>query len=279
MSNRPFKVHELTIDIAAIREDNHHTGTTFFSYDQHSGKKIINFLTEGEVLDLSTLADLVIKIGFYYVNDESWVVLETVDGSIVIEDAEEGRCSVVLPNYLYSNWGPIEVYIVLTWREGERERSFDAGVIETEFEESWIDRELPLMEQFEIRRFNNLARDMMVRAEDIIEALTNFREASMQEFQAWFQLVRDTLGEDSAGNLFNMIWEHERKTFFTHEVHGGHILDGQLQFYIPGVGWVSFSQAFRATWEQRDAMGLTWEQRDAMGLTWIELDNMKGAVR
>ena len=275
----PFKEKALTIDISAIREPVHRPGTTYFSWDRRTGKKIIRFLNEGEALNLNELDEVEVILVFHFVEHGAKVILDTVDGSVEFEDRENGVVSVVLPNDLYQNWGEIKICAFVKWLENGEVKSFDAGEIKTQFEESCLDRELPEMEQFYIRRFENLARDITEKTESIKAELAAFMEENKNAFLDWFQQARDTLSEDAAGNLFNMFWEHERKIIFEHPVHGIHFENGRQLVYIPRVGWVHVANAFRATWAQRDAMGLTWAQRDAMGLTWIELDNMKGVVR
>ena len=274
-----FKERTLVIDVSAIREPVHRPGTTYFSWDRRTGKKYIEFLNEGKILNLNELSEVEVIFVFYFVEHGARAILCTEDGTVEFDDKLAGRVSVILPNDLYQNWGEVKLCTYIKWKENGEVKSFDAGEIKTKFEESCLDRNLPDLEQFYWRRLENFLADFRAEMAEITNQTNIFKADNMRKFLDWFQLVRDTLGEDAAGNLFNMIWDHERKTFFTHEVHGGRIENGQLQFFIPGVDWVPFSQAFRATWEQRDAMGLTWEQRDAMGLTWIELDNMKGVAR
>lgn len=279
MRNQTFKRHELTIDIAAVREADQPTNTTFFSWDRRTGKNIINFLNEGEVLDLRTLPNLNIKLVFRYIDCGKEKKIESSDGSIIITNAAEGQCSVILQNFLYQNFGKVIIGVFLDWTINGVEHSYDAGKYITHFEESWVDQSLPELEQFYWRRLENFLADFRAEMAEIINQTNIFKEENMRDFLAWFESARDTLSGDVAGNLFNMIWEHQNETIFTHNPHGSRVQDGRFEIYIPGVGWVPFSQASRATWEQRDEMGLTWAQRDAMALTWIQLDNMKGATR
>ena len=280
MRNQAFKLHELTIDIAAIREDDQPTHTTFFSYDRRTGKNIIYFLKEGEVLNLRTLPGLNVKFQFVYLDCGVEKILESADGSIIIENATEGQCSVILPNHLYQHWGKVIINVYLDWMINGEIYSFDAGRYITTFEESWIDRSLPRIEEVYWRRLENFIADFRAEMAEIINQTNDFKANSMREFLEWFEGAKDTLSGDVAGNLFNMIWEHERKIIFeSGGVHGIDFENGRQLVYIPRVGWVHVANAFRANWAQRDAMGLTWAQRDAMALTWIELDNMKGVIR
>ena len=275
-----FKERTLVIDVSAIREPVHRPGTTYFSWDRRTGKKYIEFLNEGEVLNLNELSEVEVILVFYFVEHGARVVLCTEDGSVRFENKAEGRVLVILPNDLFQNWGEVKICTYIKWKENGEERSFDAGEIITQFEESCLDRDLPEMENFFWGRLENFIADFRAEMANIIDQTNDFKANSMREFLEWFAGAKDTLSGDVAGNLFNMIWEHERKIIFeSGGVHGIDFENGRQLVYIPRVGWVHVANAFRANWAQRDAMGLTWAQRDAMALTWIELDNMKGVIR
>ena len=140
------KRHELTINISPANRSNMVTNTTFFSMDVKTAKKVINFTHDNESVDL-THAKVV--LGFEFVGANASKIIDSEDGSIVIEDAQAGQCSVILPNHLAGYEGQVLVHVYIKYEDG---RSLDCGVIVTEFEESWLDRDLseltdPIMRQ------------------------------------------------------------------------------------------------------------------------------------
>lgn len=163
--NQIKKQHELTINISAQSRSNTITNTTFFSMDVKTGKKIINFTHENEPVDLTAAT---VMLGFEFVGNHTSKIIDSKDGTVVIEDAQVGRCSVILPNYLYDYEGQVLVHVYIKYEDG---RSLDCGVIVTEFEESWLDRELPQMSQFYVKRFEDLVHKINARANEILEDL------------------------------------------------------------------------------------------------------------
>ena len=275
-----YKDSKIIIDISAIRESPHTPGTTYYSWDRRTGRKDVQFLRNGTELNLATLQNLEIEFIFVFVDhDNHEVRMCTSGGGVVFGNRTRGEAHVILPNDLYQCWGEVRIKTFLTWINNGEVNGFDAGEIVTEFQESWIDKTLPQLEQFSWRRLENFLDDFRAEMADIISQTNDFKTNYMREFLEWFEGAKDTLSGDVAGNLFNMIWEHERKIIFETPTHGIYFEDGRQLVYIPRVGWVHVANAFRANWAQRDAMGLTWAQRDAMALTWIELDNMKGVIR
>ena len=131
-----YKLHEITININPQSRTNIITNTTFFSMDVKTGKKVINFTLDNEPLDLSNAT---VKLGFEFVNNEFSKIIYSQDGTVVIEDALAGQCSVILPNHLYDYSGRVDIHVYIIFDDG---RSLDAGVIVTEFEESWFDGEM-----------------------------------------------------------------------------------------------------------------------------------------
>jgi len=92
------KEHELTINISPANRGNLVTNTTFFSMDVETGKKIINFTHDNEPVDLTHAK---VMLGFEFVANNTSKIIDTTDGSVVIEDAQAGQCSVILPNHMY----------------------------------------------------------------------------------------------------------------------------------------------------------------------------------
>jgi len=164
MSNQ-IKRHELTIDISARSRTNIITNTTFFSMDVETGEKIINFTLDGHPFDLTGKN---VVLGFDFIGAGTSKIFESVDGSIIIEDAEAGYCRINLPNHLYDYAGQVLIHAYIKFEDG---RSLDAGIIATTFEESWLDSEREEMERIYVKRFEDLARDIRARADELYKLL------------------------------------------------------------------------------------------------------------
>jgi len=171
--NKVLKSHELTLDINPRSRTNIATSTTFFSMDVNTAKKVINFTHNNEPVDLT---DATILIGFEFVGVGTSKIIDSEDGTIIIEDTVAGQCLVNLPNHLYQYEGQVLVHVYIKYADG---RSLDCGIIVTEFEESWLDSELEEMTEFYVQRFENLANDIKERASMILvdfeEVETMFR--------------------------------------------------------------------------------------------------------
>ena len=163
------KLHELTINVSSQSRTNMVTNTTFFTMDVGTAKKIINFTIENEPLDLT---DATVMLAFDFVAEEKSKIIDSKDGSVVIEDAETGRCSVILPNHLYEYTGDVLVHVYVMFNDG---RSLDCGVIVTRFEESWLDQELEEMTDFYVKRFEDLAREIETRVSEMREDIESLR--------------------------------------------------------------------------------------------------------
>jgi len=155
------KKHELMIDVSATSRSNIITNTTFFSMDVNTGKKVINFVQGERAVDLT---DAVVMLGFEFVGANASKIVDSQDGSVVIEDAAGGVCSVVLPNHLYDYAGQVLVHVYIIYSDGN---SLDCGVIVTEFEESWLARELEELAPFYVQRFEDLAFNIEARVDEL----------------------------------------------------------------------------------------------------------------
>jgi len=133
--------------------------------DVETGEKIINFTRNNEPFDLTGCKVL---LGFDFVAADTSKIIDSEDGSVVIEDAEAGQCSVILPNHLYEYSGEVLVHVYIILEDG---RSLDAGVIVTHFEESWLDRDLEEMSQFYVERFEDLWRRLQTDADELHDGL------------------------------------------------------------------------------------------------------------
>ena len=159
--NQVNKQHELTINISPTSRSNIMTNTTFFSMDVKTGKKIINFTHNNAPIDLTNATVL---LGFEFVGAGTSKIVDSKDGSVTIEEAKTGTCSVVLPNHLYDYEGQVLVHVYITFEDG---RSLDCGIIVTEFEASWLDRNLDEMSQFYVKRFEDLAHNIQSRVDEL----------------------------------------------------------------------------------------------------------------
>ena len=188
--DKVLKSHELTINISAQSRTNITTNTTFFSMDVNTGKKIINFTHENNSVDLT---DATVLLGFEFAGAGTSKIIDSVDGSVVIEDAVNGQCSVMLPNHFYQYEGQVLVHVYIKYHDG---RSFDAGIIVTEFSESWLDSELDEMADFYVRRFENLAMEIKERALEIRTGL----EQELSDLSEKLESIRSQLETGGIGN-------------------------------------------------------------------------------
>jgi len=163
--NQVNKQHELTINISPQSRTNLITNTTFFSMDVKTGKKVINFTHNSAPLDLTNTTVL---LGFEFVGSGTSKIIDSKDGSLMITNPEIGQCEVMLPNHFYAYTGQVLIHVYIMFEDG---RSLDAGVIVTEFEESWLDQELDEMTDFYVRRFEDLAQEIRARVEVIRQEL------------------------------------------------------------------------------------------------------------
>jgi len=165
-----YKQHELTLDISATKQRPVVTNTQFFTRDIQTGKKIINFTLDGVPVNLT---DKKIILGFEFVKEEASRVITSTEDEIQIENARLGRISINLPHHMYQYSGEVLIHAYIIFDDG---RSLDAGVIITEFEESWLDRELPEMEKFYVKRFEALEREVRARVDDIQNLFDELRQ-------------------------------------------------------------------------------------------------------
>ena len=156
-----FVTNELTLNKTAQKRIDMVTNTEFFTYDQKTAKKIIHFQLEGEELDL-TNANII--LGFYFVNADSSFLLESADGSVVIDEPEKGLTSVMLPNDIYAYTGQVLIHVYVEFDNGQ---SLDYPAIVTDFKESWIDQELEPMAGYYIKRFEDLRQLVFQQVEEL----------------------------------------------------------------------------------------------------------------
>jgi hypothetical protein len=167
MSRNRNKTQELTIDINARNRENIENDTTFFSMDAGTAEKIINFTRDHMAYDLTGAE---VHIAFHFVDERATKIIDSVDGSVEIVEAVEGRCSVKIPSHVYDYNGDVMVHVYIILDEG---KSIDCGVIPTTFKRSWIGEELPELERTSIERYNRLmemANEIKRKLEDLDKA-------------------------------------------------------------------------------------------------------------
>ena len=161
------KTHELVIDINARSRENIISDTTFFSVDAGTSEKIISFTRNHQSFDLT---DATVVIGFHFVDKWASKIIDSVDGSVEIIDPVGGKCRVDIPSHVYDYEGDVMVHVYLKFENGQ---SLDCGIISTRFERSWLEGELPEMEEVYVKRFEDLARYIRERAEELHRLLSN----------------------------------------------------------------------------------------------------------
>ena len=161
MNNNRNKTHELVIDINPRNRETIISDTTFFSMDANTGEKVIRFTRNHQAFDLTGVAVL---IGFHFIDKWASKIIDSEDGSVEVIDAIGGKCSVHIPSHVYDYEGDVMVHVYLKFENGQ---SLDCGIIATRFERSWLDNELPEMDKFYVRRFEDLAREIRERVEEL----------------------------------------------------------------------------------------------------------------
>jgi len=166
------KTHELVIDINARSRENIITDTTFFTMDIGTGEKIISFTRNHQAFDLTNVEVLV---GFHYLETDTSKIIATDDGSVAVIDGPGGKCSVSIPNHIFDYEGDVLVHVYLKFGNGQ---SLDAGIIATRFERSWLDVELPAMNDFYVKRFEDLDRYIREKAAGMRADIEELRQST-----------------------------------------------------------------------------------------------------
>ena len=164
-----YKYHEMDIDISAHRRGKIDTATTFFSRDVRSAKLIINIKLNGAILDIT---DAEVILGFDFIAEEASKIYTTMDDDCFnIEDAVNGKCTIILPNDIYDYSGEVIGYVYVVGLPNDKE--FDAGLFRTEFEESWLDRDREEIQRFYVNRFETLRTEILARAQELADRITD----------------------------------------------------------------------------------------------------------
>jgi len=174
--NENTKVHDLIIDINANeRKRAVNSRTQFFTMDAKTGKMSVQFTRRGLLFDLTGATVLV---GLHFVDKQASKVIDSEDGSVEMVDVVGGRCLIDIPSHVYGYEGNVMIHIYLKFENGQ---SLDCGVIATRFERSWLDEETDEMEKVYVERFENLARDIRERAEELNRLLNNVDHAIVSQ--------------------------------------------------------------------------------------------------
>ena len=175
--NKIFKSKEVVIDISVEGRQVTHDTSIFFSYDVKVAKNLVRFKLDGETLSLEHASD--IKFVFEFRDTENIVMLDLKSDRVAIEDAEQGLVSLLVPNYLYQFEGDVLIYVYIDFENGQ---SLDAGIVRTRFEKSFIDRDLKELKPYYIERFEDLARMIKERADELESRLAKTEER-LQDIQ------------------------------------------------------------------------------------------------
>ena len=167
------KTMEITVDVNARHRGALENETTFFSLDAGTAEKIINFTRDHMAFNLTGAT---VVVGFHFVNGRATKIIDSVDGSVEILDAQAGRASVKIPSHVYDYKGDVMVHVYLTFEDGT---SIDCAVIPTRFEGSWLDEQMPELERTSIERFNLL----MAMADEIRERLEGSDMVTYSKFR------------------------------------------------------------------------------------------------
>jgi len=148
MPDTVYKKYLLTIDISSKTRQVIPTNTTFWTGDIETGKLNINFVSKNQPVNLTNATVL---LGFYFETGVSKLI-DSKDGSVVIDDARQGRCHVIMPSYKFDYSGLVLIHVYIQYNNGKQ---LDCATIATEFERSWLDQELPEMEAYYIKRIED----------------------------------------------------------------------------------------------------------------------------
>jgi|GEM_PF-1344931 len=164
MPNTVYKNHLLTIDITARTRQVITTNTTFWTRDKETGMLNINFVSKNQPVNL---IDATVLLGFYF-NDGGSKIVDSKEGSVVIEDAQQGRCHVIMPSYKFDYSGAVLIHVYILYKNG---KELDCATVATEFEKSWLDQELPQMEEYYVKRIEDWLAEIEVKTNTIKEEL------------------------------------------------------------------------------------------------------------
>ena len=164
------KRYDVELDVDAIRDDPYESGTTFFSLDRRTAKMTVKLIGRKGAINLT---DAVVFFGFDFVSIRAKKVFSSLDGKVVIEDAEDGVCSIIMPSDIYAHHGTVLIHVYVKYENGDK---VDAGVIETRFEKSWLDQNIPEMQQFYVKRIEDVIADALAQIDGIdLDVLTAFK--------------------------------------------------------------------------------------------------------
>jgi 3-dehydroquinate synthetase len=183
MSTQALKHTEIVLNISSETRQVQQTNTEFMTYDYLTAKNTVRFLLDNEPFNLSEVSSVKFLFDLDLINVRR---LEEA----TIENVEEGIVSLVLPNYIHQYSANLFVYVYIDFNDG---RTLDAGFYQTRFSTSKIDEYLPDMEEFYVKKFEDLAQE-----------LRDFVEAQKQGFEADFESFRQQV-KDMVDNVQGQI--------------------------------------------------------------------------
>ena len=105
-----------------------------------------------------------------------------------------------------------------------------------------------------------------------------FSAEKERDFNEWFALLQNTLDENQAANLFNLIDQHKRDTISTNPggVHGIRFNPESFNLEVSTPdGWLVLIGARFADWNFIERLDRSWIEWEALGTTWDELEDMR----
>jgi len=162
--------------------------------DIETGKLKINFVSKNQPVNLT---DATVLLGFYFENGGSKIV-DSQDGSVVIEDAQQGRCHVIMPSYKFDYSGPVLIHVYILYASGKR---LDCATVATEFEKSWLDEQLPEMETYYVKRIEDWLADVEIETNKIKGELVSRLNELRQEIIITQQNVQHIQDQIQANNI------------------------------------------------------------------------------
>jgi len=193
MQKTVYKKHLLTIDISARTRQVIPTNTTFWTMDVETGKLKINFVSKNQPVNLTGTTVL---LGFYFENGGSKLV-DSKEGSVVIDDVQKGRCHVTMPSYLFNYSGSVLIHVYILYDDGKK---LDCATVATDFERSWLDQELPEMEAYYVKRIEDWLAEIEIQTneikKDLESRLTNLRQ-EMISVQNQVQTIETQIAENN----------------------------------------------------------------------------------
>lgn len=196
-------------------------------------------------------------------------VLSIINGNIIDQRLNENVCGIMrdgvtgIPTQtLYDTWS--------SWFNALR---LNAETKANEFL-SWME----LFKTTSSSTFNAWYSSFISSNSDLFVTWYNtFKSKSETEFNSWFSALKNTLDENQATNLFNMIDAHIKTSINTSDdgVHNLRLKDGKFQVLIVGIGWATLGTVpYGFTGEYFNAQAFTGATFNASAFTGQTFNNV-----